>query len=99
MTRSVPGAQDLHSALANSILIGGEPEPDILAELSDAALCIALGAIAAGRIPEDENRTADWRIMWSENADVDVEVGCAAKTLKHVRSLDAAKALAAEVGG
>lgn len=61
MTRSLPGAEELHRALAHSVLNDSEPDRDILAELNGAALCIALGAIAAGRIPEDKNRTADWR--------------------------------------
>jgi hypothetical protein len=97
VTRSLPGAQELHGAVAASILRGGEPDPDTLAELSGAALCIELGAIAAGRIPEGENRTADWRMIWPEDAEVDVEVACAQRKPKHVRNLEAAKTLAAEV--
>lgn len=74
MTRSIPGADVMLAAMGEQILASGSPKSQVWSELSAAAVSIALGAIAAGRIPESESRTADWRMVWPENCEVDVEV-------------------------
>lgn len=74
MTRSIPGADVMLAAIAEQIIASGSPQSKVWSELSGAAVSVALGAIAAGRIPESESRTADWLMVWPEDCEVDVEV-------------------------
>src|SRR5262245_46452408 len=74
MTRSLPGVESLQRTIAREILASGRPAPETLAELDGAALCVALGAVAAGRIPRGSDRTADWRMVWPGNANLDLEI-------------------------
>lgn len=94
MTRNIPGGDRIRTALAKEILNSGAPAPETFAELSAAGLCIALGAVAAGRIPEGSKRTADWRMVWPTDAEMDVEVTVGNKKKAHVQRRAAAHVLA-----
>lgn len=85
MTRSLGSVDALQRALGAEVLASGGPTPETFAELSGAGLCVALGAIAGRRIPRGNSRTADWRIVWPVNADLDVEVTVAKKKEKHLK--------------
>ncbi len=71
MTRTIAGAERVREKMAREIAALDAPTLETLAELSAAGLCVALGAIMAGRFPEGPSRTADWRMVWP----VDAEVG------------------------
>ncbi len=84
MTRSLPGVEPLQRDIAGEILASDKPSPETFAELSGAALCVALGAVAGGRIPRGGGRTADWRMAWPGDAGLDLEVTAAKRKKKHV---------------
>lgn len=84
MTRSLDGSESVQKALAAEILAGGRPVPETFAELSGAGLCVAHGAVAGRRIPRGGSKTADWRMVWPPDADVDFEVTVAKRKKKHV---------------
>ena len=65
-------------------MASGRPAPETFAELSGAAICVALGAVAGGRIPRGSGRTADWRMVWPGDAGLDLEVTAAKRKKKHV---------------
>lgn len=94
MTRMVPGADQMGASLGAEILASGSPKVETLAELSGAALCVALGAAAAGRIPTGPGKTADWRMVWADASEVDVEITVAMKKAAHVVREAAARNLA-----
>jgi len=81
-------------------LASGRPAPETFAELSGAAICVALGAVAGGRIPRGSGRTADWRMVWPGDAGLDLEVTAAKRKKKHVErqtfATDLAKDAAAD---
>lgn len=74
VTRAIPGADVMLAAMAEQIVATGSPKSKVWSELSGAAVSVSLGAIAAGRIPENESRSADWVMVWPEDCEVDVEV-------------------------
>lgn len=84
MTRSLGGVEPFQRALAAEVLASGGPAPETFAELSGAGLCVALGAIAGGRIPRGDGKTADWRMMWPGDGGLDLEVTVAKRKEKHV---------------
>ncbi|TAK42930.1 MAG: hypothetical protein EPO27_15925 [Betaproteobacteria bacterium] len=84
MTRSLPGVESLQQTIAGEILASGRPAPETFAELDGAALCVALGAVAAGRIPRGSDRTADWRMVWPGDANLDLEITIAKRKKKHM---------------
>jgi len=84
MSRSLAGADALQRALGAEIVASGRPAPDTFAELSGAGLCVGLGAVADGRIPRGNSKTADWRMVWPVDACIDVEVTVARRKEQHV---------------
>ena len=92
-TRNIPGTEEIRNKLGTEILTTGEPKFATLAELDGAALCIFLGAVAAGKIPEGKERTADWRMVWPNEYNIDVEVTSAEHKQEHVLRKKAAKDL------
>jgi hypothetical protein len=84
MSRSLAGVDRLQRALGAEIVASGGPAPDTFAELSGAGLCVSLGAVAGGRIPRGNGKTADWRMVWPEDAGIDVEVTVARRKERHV---------------
>lgn len=96
-TRVLPGTDELHATFGREVAACGAPEEETFAELSAGALCISLGSIAAGHIPTGPRRTADWRMVWPEAAEVDVEVTVAKRKELHVRRQAGATTLAAEL--
>lgn len=97
LTKNLPGVGELRSELSKQILELGKPSPETFAELSGGALGVALGAIAAGRIPRDARRTADWRMVWTPDQHVDAEVTVARRKREHLARQEAANKLAAEL--
>lgn len=85
MTHSLAGVEPLQRAIGAEVLATGGPAAETLAELSAAALCVGLGAIAGGRIPRGNDRTADWRMVWPVDASLDLEVTAARKKERHVQ--------------
>ncbi len=96
-TRSLPGIEELQTAFGRQVVATGAPTEETFAELSAAALCVSLGSIAAGHIPTGPGRTADWRMVWPEAAEIDVEVTVARRKERHVRRQTEATELAAEL--
>ena len=84
MTRSLSGVESLQRAISREILASGSPSPETFAELSGAALCVALGAVGGSRIPQGRSRTADWRFTWPGDASLDLEVAAAKQKREHV---------------
>lgn len=93
MTRTIAGVERVRQKLGEEIAAENQPRQDTFAELSAAALCVALGAVMAGRIPECDSPSADWRMVWPEDAEVDVEATIAQKKDAHVRRAEAAEKL------
>jgi hypothetical protein len=83
--------------MAREIAALDAPTLETFAELSAAGLCVALGAIMAGRIPEGQSRIADWRMVWPVDAEVDVEVTVGRKKQAHLDREEAAKLLINEL--
>jgi hypothetical protein len=85
MTRSLDGSEAVQKALGAEILAGGGPAPETFAELSGAGLCVAHGAVAGRRIPCGGSKTADWRMVWPPDTDIDLEVTVAKRKKEHVK--------------
>ena len=84
MTRSLDGVDSLHRSVAADILASHGPSAESFAELSGAGACVGLGAVGGRRIPRSIGRTADWRLVWPDDAAVDVEVTVARRKEKHI---------------
>jgi hypothetical protein len=89
MVRTLPGLDGLRERLAGEILYQDQPNAADLGELNAGALCVALGAVAGGRIPEEEFKTADWYFEWPDGP-VEVEATTAATKKEHLRRRSAA---------
>lgn len=84
MTRSLDGMDSLHRSFVAEILASRGPAPESFAELSGAGACVGLGAVGGHRSPRSSGKTADWRLVWPEDAAVDVEVTVARMKQRHI---------------
>jgi hypothetical protein len=93
-TASLVGTSELLADISSEILQTDHPNPDSFAELSAAGLCVSFGALDGERLQRASHPIADWRLRWSGEGLVDVEVTTAKRKPAHIRRSEAAATIA-----
>ena len=96
-TRALVETTDLLGEIGAQIVAADRPDPETFAELSAAGLCVVLGATAGEKLMRARHKTADWRLQWPDNCQIDVEVTTARRRRVHVQRNQAASAITASL--
>lgn len=94
---SVDSVDPLRRQIASAILKNETPNPSHLAEINGAALCVALGATSIEHVKRSSTKTPDFRVSWSNDVKIDLEVTCAQEKPAHIERKKIASSLAKQI--